>query len=137
MESTVVMLHTAKLPTFLWEYALKFACHVYNRRAHPALPNGITPIEALLRIKPSVKYLRAFGCLAWAKTKTQGRDKQLSRSDPPGRLIAYSTDTFGMAPNGYILYYPGENRISNPVRDVLFDEQTILEACRESATEFS
>ena len=132
-ESVVVMLHVAKLPIFLWEYALRFSAHVYNRKAHSALPDGVTPVEMLTGTKPRIQYLRAFGALAWPKKRSQGHDKQRSRSGNAGRLIGYHSDRLGTSPNGYILYYPGENTVSTPLRDIVFDEAPIVESCHETA----
>lgn len=62
MDMTRNFLFTAKLPLFLWDYAFKFAVHVYNRRYHSVIEK--TPYERFLNRQPQLNYMRIFGAFA-------------------------------------------------------------------------
>lgn len=59
------MLANSKLPLFLWTEALKAAVHILNRVPSKSVPK--TPHEIWTGRKPSLKYMKVWGCLAEAK----------------------------------------------------------------------
>ncbi|MCO5614429.1 hypothetical protein L7F22_068711 [Adiantum nelumboides] len=66
MEMARCMLKAKSLPHKLWMEAVACAAHVLNRCPTRALKT-ITPYESWYDRKPSVSYLRVFGCLAGSK----------------------------------------------------------------------
>ncbi|GJZ46447.1 putative RNA-directed DNA polymerase [Tanacetum coccineum] len=65
MDMVSSMLANSKFPEFLWTGALKTATHILNRVPSKSVPK--TPYEIWTRRKPSLRYLRVWGCLAEAK----------------------------------------------------------------------
>ncbi|MCO5587489.1 hypothetical protein L7F22_041438 [Adiantum nelumboides] len=74
MEMARCMLKAKSLPHKLWMEAVACAAHVLNRCPTRALKT-ITPYESWYDRKPSVSYLRVFGCLAYAHIPQQLRGK--------------------------------------------------------------
>ncbi|MCO5610539.1 hypothetical protein L7F22_064778 [Adiantum nelumboides] len=74
MEMARCMLKAKSLPHKLWMEAAACAAHVLNRCPTRALKT-ITPYESWYDRKPSVSYLRGFGCLAYAHIPQQLRGK--------------------------------------------------------------
>ncbi|MCO5558141.1 hypothetical protein L7F22_011718 [Adiantum nelumboides] len=70
MEMAKCMLKAKSLPHKLWMEAVACAAHVLNRCPTRALKT-ITPYESWYDRKPSVSYLRVFGCLAYAHIPQQ------------------------------------------------------------------
>ena len=65
MDTVRSMLYNSSLPMFLWTEALKTAVHILNRVPSKSVPK--TPYEIWTGRKPSLKYLRIWGCQAQAK----------------------------------------------------------------------
>ncbi|KMQ86904.1 retrovirus-related pol polyprotein from transposon tnt 1-94 [Lasius niger] len=86
------MLTSAKLSPCFWAEATSAAAYVRNRMIHANLENGVP--EGIRNEKsPSVKHLKAYGCLAYAHLP-QGRRKL----DPRARacvFVGYSSQTKG------------------------------------------
>ena len=59
------MLANSDLPSFLWTEALKTAVHILNRVPSKSVPK--TPYELWTGRKPSLRYMKVWGCLAEAK----------------------------------------------------------------------
>ena len=59
------MLANTNLPLFLWTEALKAAVHILNRVPSKSVPK--TPYELWTGRKPSLKYMKVWGCIAEAK----------------------------------------------------------------------
>ncbi|MCO5609052.1 hypothetical protein L7F22_063273 [Adiantum nelumboides] len=74
MEMARCMLKAKSLPHKLWMEAVASAAHVLNRCPTHALKT-ITSYESWYDRKPSVSYLRVFGCLAYAHIPQQLRGK--------------------------------------------------------------
>lgn len=87
------MLTSTKLPPSFWAEATSAAAYVKNRMIHANLENRVP--EGIWNEKPpSVKHLKAYGCLAYAHLPQQGRRKL----DPRARacvLVGYSSQTKG------------------------------------------
>ncbi|GKD54343.1 putative RNA-directed DNA polymerase [Tanacetum coccineum] len=65
MDMVRSMLANSNLPEFLWTEALKTAVHILNRVPSKSVPK--TPYEIWTGRKPSLRYLRVWGCPAEAK----------------------------------------------------------------------
>ncbi|MCO5551922.1 hypothetical protein L7F22_005429 [Adiantum nelumboides] len=116
MEMARCMLKAKSLPHKLWMEAVACAAHVLNRCPTRALKT-ITPYESWYDRKPSVSYLRVFGCLAYAHIPQQLRGK-LDDKAVKCIFVGYSSGS-----KGYRLYNPATNKIFES-RDVIFAETT-------------
>ncbi|GJZ37120.1 putative RNA-directed DNA polymerase [Tanacetum coccineum] len=65
MDMVRSMLANSNLPKFLWTEALKTVVHILNRVPSKSVPK--TPYEIWTGRKPSLRYLRVWGCPAEAK----------------------------------------------------------------------
>lgn len=92
------MLKNAELPERFWAEAVVTACYIKNRVIHSSI-NDI-PESIWTGHKPSVKHLKAYGCLAYAHVNKQGRHKLDSRGKEC-ILVGYSSQT-----RGYRLWDP-------------------------------
>ena len=63
-ETMRTLLFEAKLPTYLWEEAVRTANYVANRMPHRAL-KATTPLERFSGKKPDISHLRIFGCRSY------------------------------------------------------------------------
>lgn len=87
------MLTSAKLPPSFWAEAMSAAVYVKNRMIHANLEDGV--LEGIWNGKPpSVKHLKAYGCLAYAHLPHQGR-KELNSRASACVLVGYSSQTKG------------------------------------------
>ncbi|MCO5583421.1 hypothetical protein L7F22_037332 [Adiantum nelumboides] len=75
MEMARCMLKATSLPYKLWMEADAYAAHVLRNRCPTRALKTITPYESWYDRKPSVSYLRVFGCLAYAHIPQQLRGK--------------------------------------------------------------
>ncbi|MCO5581491.1 hypothetical protein L7F22_035376 [Adiantum nelumboides] len=116
MEMARCMLKAKSLPHKLWMEAVACAAHVLNRCPTRALKT-ITPYESWYEKKPSVSYLRVFGCLAYAHIPHQLRGK-LDDKTVKCIFVGYSSGS-----KGYRLYNPATNKIFES-RDVIFAKTT-------------
>ncbi|MCO5612630.1 hypothetical protein L7F22_066899 [Adiantum nelumboides] len=116
MEMARCMLKAKSLPHKLWMEAVACAAHVLNRCPTRALKT-ITPYESWYDRKPSVSYLRVFGCLAYAHIPQQLRGK-LDDKAVKCIFVGYSSGS-----KGYRLYNPATNKIFESC-DVIFVETT-------------
>ncbi|MCO5579352.1 hypothetical protein L7F22_033207 [Adiantum nelumboides] len=116
MEMARCMLMAKSLPHKLWMEAVACAARVLNRCPTCAL-KIITPYESWYDRKPSVSYLRVFGCLAYAHIPQQLRGK-LDDKAVKCIFVGYSSGS-----KGYRLYKPTTNKIFES-RDAIFAETT-------------
>ncbi|MCO5581530.1 hypothetical protein L7F22_035416 [Adiantum nelumboides] len=116
MEMARCMLKAKSFPHKLWMEAVACAAHVLNRCPTRALKT-ITPYESWYDRKPSVSYLRVFGCLAYAHIPQQLRGK-LDDKAVKCIFVGYSSGS-----KGYRLYNPATNKIFES-RDVIFAKTT-------------
>lgn len=87
------MLTSAKIPMSFWAEATSAAAYVRNRMIHANLKDGVP--EGIWNGKiPSVRHLKAYGCLAYAHLPHQGRQKLDPRARPCV-LVGYSSQTKG------------------------------------------
>ncbi|KAJ0565929.1 putative RNA-directed DNA polymerase [Helianthus annuus] len=97
LETSRALLFQSKLPLQFWGDCVLTATHLINIFPTKLL-NGKTPYEILTNKSPSYAHLKAFGCLCYASTITQGRDEFQPRA-LPCLFIGYP---FGK--KGYKLY---------------------------------
>ncbi|MCO5608214.1 hypothetical protein L7F22_062420 [Adiantum nelumboides] len=116
MEMARCMLKAKSLPHKLWMEAVACAAHVLNKCPTRALKT-ITPYESWYDRKPSVSYLRVFGCLAYAHIPKQLRGK-LDDKAVKCIFVGYSSGS-----KGYRLYNPATNKILESC-DVISAETT-------------
>ncbi|MCO5597177.1 hypothetical protein L7F22_051253 [Adiantum nelumboides] len=116
MEMARCMLKAKNLPHKLWMEAVACAAHVLNRCPTRALKT-ITPYESWYDRKPSISYLRVFGCLAYAHIPQQLRGK-LDDKAVKCIFVEYSSGS-----KGYRLYNLATNKIFES-RDVIFAKTT-------------
>ena len=102
------------VPNVFWGEAVRHATYLINWMVTRTLQD-MTPYEALRDKKPTLDYLRVFGCVCHAKTNTAGRRKLDDRS----RILVH----LGTEPGSkaYRLYDPSTKRIIVS-RDVVFEE---------------
>ncbi|MCO5602592.1 hypothetical protein L7F22_056726 [Adiantum nelumboides] len=116
IEMARCMLKAKSLPHKLWMEAVACATHVLNRCPTRALQT-ITPYESWYDRKPSVSYLRVFGCFAYAHIPQQLRGK-LDDKAVKCTFVGYSSGS-----KGYRFYNPATNKIFES-RDVIFAKTT-------------
>lgn len=109
------MLSEKKMPTKYWGEAVRYAVYILNKLPTRSL-SDITPYEAWFERKPSIDYLRIFGCVAYMKVLAAHTKKLDERSK---RLVHIGREPGTKA---YRLFDPisGSVHIS---RDVTFDER--------------
>nr|GFA86223.1 putative ribonuclease H-like domain-containing protein [Tanacetum cinerariifolium] len=92
IEATRTMLAYSLLPTIFWTEVVATACYVLNR-VLVTKPHDKTPYELLTRDKPSISYLKPFGCHVTI----------LNTSDPLGKFDKKVDE-------GYIVGYSISNK---------------------------
>src|SRR6185312_13646492 len=102
-----------------WEEAARTAVYLRNRSPTKALPNHMTPYEALKSVKPSLNHLRRFGCKAYAVVHPTLRTKWRPRVTPCMHVgyNDYTTKQYRVWDGRRILIVASTN--------LKFDEQTI------------
>ncbi|KAL4036909.1 hypothetical protein IC575_000487 [Cucumis melo] len=113
MEMTRCMLHEKSLPKKFWARR-NTAVFLQNRLPTKALKEK-TPFEAWYGYKPSLKFLKVFGCLCFTHVPQSKRDK-LDRRASPGVFIGYSSIS-----KAYKIFQPQTGKIVVS-RDVHFEE---------------
>ncbi|XP_076544682.1 uncharacterized protein LOC117610925 [Osmia lignaria lignaria] len=96
---TRAMLKSSGLPQKFWAEAVVTAGYIKNRTGHSAT-GGIVPLTFWSDRKPSVRHLKVFGCLAYARLPSQGRRKLDDRA-VECIFVGYATQT-----RGYRLWCP-------------------------------
>jgi hypothetical protein len=114
VESARCLLHMAQLPPTFWALALQTAVYLRNRSPTRALPNA-TPFEVWTGIKPSIKHLRVFGCLAYVHVPQAKRGK-LDSTAHRCIFVGYSSEA-----KAYLLYDTAARTVITS-RDVHFIE---------------
>ena len=89
LEMTRCMLHEKNLPKKFWAEAAQTAVFLQNRLLSKAVKDQ-TPYEAWYGYKPSLNFLKIFGCLCFTHVPQNKRDK-LDKRASPGIFIGYST----------------------------------------------
>ncbi|KAI4347727.1 hypothetical protein L6164_008511 [Bauhinia variegata] len=114
MEMARCMLHQKELPKKLWVEAASTTVFIQNRLLTRALQNQ-TPCEAWFGFKPSLDFLKVFGCLCYSHVPQVKRDKLDKRAEP-GVFVGYNTIS-----KAYRIFQPQTRKILIS-RDVHFME---------------
>ncbi|PNX61600.1 retrovirus-related Pol polyprotein from transposon TNT 1-94, partial [Trifolium pratense] len=79
MEMVRCMLAGKNVPKEFWPEAVNWSIHLINRSPTAAVEN-MTPEEVWSSIKPSVKYFKIFGCIAYVHVPEAQRKKLDNKS---------------------------------------------------------
>ena len=120
MDMVRAMMITSGLPAPFWGEAVHTAAKIRNRLPTSSLDNNISPHEAWFGVPASIKHIRVFGCVAYARI-LHPRTKVLSRSIKCC-LLGYQGTT------QYRLYDPAANKVLTRIRHVDFLEHEFLPA---------
>ena len=101
MDMVRSMLSYSSLPVELWMEALKIAAHILNRVPSKSVPK--TPFELWTGRKPSLNYLKVWGCPAEAKL-FDPHHKKLDSKTVSCHFIGYPDKS-----KGYRFYCPGRS----------------------------
>ncbi|XP_066341937.1 uncharacterized protein [Miscanthus floridulus] len=115
VEGIPLIKRAEQVPSKFWGEAVKTVVYILNRSPTKSL-NQKTPFEAWFGRKPSVRHLRTFGCVAYAKRNGPGVTKLADRSIP-GVFLGYEPGT-----KGYRVFDPINEKLMLS-RDVVFDEK--------------
>ena len=99
LDLTRSMLKSAYLPPKFWTEAVTTAAYIKNRVCHSTIRDQI-PFTVWTEKIPSVRHLKAYGCLAYARLPDQGR-KKLDDKAAECIFVGYATQT-----RGYRLWCP-------------------------------
>jgi len=109
------MMKAKSMPVRFWGEAVTTVVFILNRTPTKAL-KGKTPFEAWYGRKPSVSFLRTFGCIGHVR-KTKPVLTKLEDRSTPMVLLGYEEGT-----KAYRLYDPRRGKVVVS-RDVVFDEK--------------
>ncbi|UYV68871.1 hypothetical protein LAZ67_6001387 [Cordylochernes scorpioides] len=110
-------LHSANLPQRFWAEAVNTAAYIKNKCYNSALKDKV-PDGLWLERNPSVRHLKAFGCLAYSHIPRERRRK-LDHRACRCILVGYSTQT-----RGYRLWCPESQKVIE-TKHFRFDESKI------------
>ena len=109
------MMKAKGLPARFWGEAVTTVVFILNHASTKALM-GKTPFEAWYGCKPSVSFLRTFGCIGHVR-KTKPNLTKLEDRSTPMVFLGYAEGT-----KAYWLYDPRRDKVLVS-RDVVFDEE--------------
>ena len=89
IEAARTMLADSLLPTPFWTEVVNTACYIFNR-VRVTKPQNKTPYELLFGEKPTISYIRPFGCHVTILDTLSALGKFDGKSDE-GYLVGYST----------------------------------------------
>lgn len=115
LEMTRCMLYEKNLPKKFWAEAANTAVFLQNRLPTRAVKDQ-TPFEVWYGHKPSLNFVKIFGCLCFTRVPQINQDK-LDKRAMPGIFIGYSTVT-----KAYKVFQPQTGKIVIS-RDVHFMEE--------------
>ena len=125
-EGALTLRHEADLPGKFWVSAIHTVNFVKNRVLHHRL--GKSPYEAFWDKKPSVDWLRTYGCKCWALVPKATRKKGEYKS-VEGIFVGYFDDS-----KAYKVWIPRTHTLLK-ARDVIFDESNHIERITIHATD--
>ena len=91
LDAARTMLLKASLPERFWADAINTACYVRNRCKTKATGDH-TPYEEWSGWKPTVCYLKVFGCRAFVHVPKQKRQSKLEPRAIMGIMIGYARE---------------------------------------------
>ena len=118
MDMVRSMISYSTLPISLWMEALKTAIHILNRVPSKSVPK--TPYELWTVKKPSLNYLRVWGCPAEAKVFNPNIGK-LDSKIVSCHFIGYLEKS-----KGYHFYYPDKQTKFVETRHAVFLEDKMV-----------
>ena len=115
------MMSQTEVPISFWGYALETAVRILN--LVPTKKVETTPYELWHKKKPTLSYLRVWGCLAYVRR--EANDKLEPRSE---RCYFIGYPPAGI---GYIFYKPSENKVFVARRAVFLERELISNVPRQ------
>lgn len=106
------LLIEAKLPKFMWNYAVRAAAYIRNRCYNSRLDK--TPYEVLMSKKPKLENMHIFGSLCYAYVEKKAK---LDPRCEKGIFVGYDSCS-----PAYLVYYPGTDSLRK-VRLVHFTDK--------------
>ncbi|KAK8930958.1 hypothetical protein KSP39_PZI016350 [Platanthera zijinensis] len=125
IEASTTMLNDASLPEYFWAEAVNTACHVQNR----ALINKShrkTPYELLKGKKPTMSYLRIFGCKCYVLNNGKYPRTKFGEKCFEGIFMGYSSRS-----RAYRVFNKKTLVVEESI-NVVFDEGSLLN-CKTSS----
>ena len=110
------MLLRASLPVAFWWDALRTAVYIINRMPTKTASGYMTPYESFHGRAPSLKWLRIWGCKAYALKPIAERRKDFDDKAYSGFLVGYADESIG-----YEIFVPELNKVVTSVH-VIFNE---------------
>ena len=110
------MMSRTDLPISFWGYALETCAFLLNRIPSKAVDK--TPYKLWTGTRPSLSFLKIWGCEAYVKC--QASDKLASKSDKC-LFVGYPKET-----KGYYFYIPSENKVFVARNGVFFLEREFI-----------
>jgi len=110
------LLHGAQMDINFWDYAVKYACMLYNITPHKGINKKI-PNEVFYNKKVDLKYIKVFGCRASYKDFSQKKGKFESKGRD-GVFLGFNNESYC-----YIIM-DLEDLSIHLVNEVTFNEQT-------------
>jgi transposase InsO family protein len=123
------LLKSKGLPGQFWGEAVATAVYLLNRAPTKSV-RGMTPYEALYKVKPSVEHLRTFGCIGHVKKVGSHLTKLADRSS---EMVLIGYEQYSKA---YRMFDPYTKKLCVS-RDVVFEEDRSWEWVSEKAEQSS
>lgn len=118
VEAARTLLHSNKLPAFLWAEAINSSVYVLNRTGTSSVENK-SPYEIWFNKSVNVNNLKVFGSVVYSHIPKEKR-KKLDKKAIKCIFVGYDECV-----KGFRVYNP-ENRTINTVRDVFFNEKEVV-----------
>lgn len=130
LDLTRSMLKSAQLPQKFWAEAVTTAAYIRNRVCHSSIEDQV-PFTVWTGRTPSVRHLKVYGCLAYARLPDQGRRKLDDRA-VECIFIGYANQT-----KGYRLWCPQKGDVITTKHVRFAEDKTGYEwIYRRAAREF-
>jgi hypothetical protein len=92
MDAARTMMFESGLPSYLWSYAVKYACHIQNMM--PYSSKKIIPCEDMFNLQPNYDDFKIFGCDVFVLIPQKDRNK-LSKHCVKSKFIGYDCELMG------------------------------------------
>jgi hypothetical protein len=110
------MLFAAKLPRYLWSFAIRWSIYMKNRTTRSAADQTKTLHEMMMKEKPDFTNIPIFGEHCWVKVEAETK---MDRRAEHVRWLGFSTES-----KGSIVYWPTWHKVSIE-QDIYFEKSTI------------
>ena len=115
-EKTMCLLFRSSLPVAFWWFAFLTALYLLNRLPTTTAEGYLTPYEMIHGVPPNLKWLRVWGCKAYALKPRSDLRKDLDDKAYSGFLVGYAEENIG-----YQIFVPDLNDVITTVH-VVFNE---------------